>query len=129
MLQPSFLLARNEADFRRYIKAFSHELAVNESSPLRTVASKGGGGTSGNQLGQMLRNALPHLDNSTYRSRMDAAVMLCSAAMSHQAKQTSAFRGPKSDLFFNNLIDALVGLLSAPVSKETKVVTNRLKKT
>ncbi len=122
MVEPTFQLARASVEFRRYIKAFGHELAIAESSPLKAVSKKGGGGSSGQQVGFLLRKALPHLDEDDYRQRMEAAVMLCSASMSHQARQKKAFRDHQSDLFLNNLIDALVGLLSAPISTETRAL-------
>ena len=120
MVQPTFELARRHADYRRYIKAFGHELALADTSPLSIAARQGGGGTSGKQLGHLLREALPHLDADAYRRRMDAAVRLCSSSMYHQARQKSAFRGAQSDLFLHGLVDALVGLLSAPESDETR---------
>lgn len=120
MVEPTFQLARTDAAFRRYIKAFGHELAHIESSPLKAIASKGGGGEAGAGMARLLKAALPQLDKKDYLIRMDAAVLLCSSAMYHQARQTGAFRGPKSDLFLESLIDALFGLLGAPVSSETQ---------
>jgi len=125
MVEPTFQLARANVEFRRYVKAFGHELAISDASPLTTASRKGGGGLSGQQTGSLLRKALPHLDEETYRSRMEAAIMLCSASMYHQARQKNAFRGHQSDLFLHGLIDALVGLLSAPVSPETQALKNR----
>ena len=122
MVQPTFDLARSNVDFRRYIKAFGHQLAqTTNASPLHTVSTKGGaGGSSGVQLAHMLRGALPHLDEQDYLRRMDAAVILCSTSMYHQARQKGAFRGQQSELFYQHLLDALYGLLNAPVSAETK---------
>lgn len=122
MVEPTFQLARSDIEFRRYIKAFGHELAISDSSPLKAVSRAGGGGTSGQQIGALLRNALPHLNEGLYRRRMEAAIMLCSASMYHQARQANAFRGHQSELFLHNLIDALVGLLSAPISPETQAL-------
>ena len=124
MVEPTFQLARRSVEFRRYVKAFGHELAISETSPLQAVSSKGGGGLSGQQIGALLREALPHLDEEAYRQRMEAGIMLCSACMYRQARQKNAFRGQQSDLFLHNLIDALVGLLSAPVSPETHALKN-----
>ena len=124
MVEPTFQLARANVEFRRYIKAFGHKLAVSDASPLQAVSTKGGGGASGQQTGALLRKVLPHLDEEAYRRRMEAAIMLCSASMYHQARQSNAFRGHQSDLFLHNLIDALVGLLSAPVSPETQALKN-----
>lgn len=125
MIQPTFELARQNADYRRYVKAFGHELVLTETSPLEQVSARGGGGASGRQTGEMLKRALPHLDPDAYRRRMEAAVRLCSASMYHQARQKNAFRGAQSDLFLHSLVDALVGLLSAPVSTETQALVTR----
>ena len=122
MVEPTFRLARQSVEFHRYVKAFGHELAVSDSSPLQTVSRKGGGGLSGQQLGALLRKALPHLDEQAYRQRMEAGIVLCSACMYRQARQKNAFRGRQSELFLHNLTDALVGLLSAPVSPETQAL-------
>ena len=122
MVEPPFQLARADVEFRRYVKAFGHELAISDSSPLEAVSTKGGGGASGQETGALLRKALPHLDEEDYRRRMEAAIMLCSASMHHQARQKNAFRGHQSNLFLHNLVDALVGLLSAPISPEIQAM-------
>jgi AcrR family transcriptional regulator len=119
MVEPTFQLARSNVDFRRYIKAFGHELALIETSPLKAVSNTGGGGVSGQQMGRLLREALPHLDEGDYRRRMEAAIMLCAASMYHHARQNNAFRGRESELFLHSLLDALFGLLGAPVSPNT----------
>ncbi len=120
MVQPVFEHAEANADFRRYVKAFGHELALIETSALAMAESKGAGGVSGQQLAALLKQVLTHLDAEGYRHRMESAVRLCSASMAHQAAQKNAFRGPEAELFFNSLIDALVGLLGAAESAETK---------
>ena len=125
MVQPPFDLARSSVGFRRYIKAFGHELALTETSAL-AKATRHGGGSSGQQLAMLLRSALPHLDEDAYRRRMESAVRLCSASMYHQARQKNAFRGKQSNLFLHSLIDALAGLLSAPESSQTKAIARLL---
>lgn len=127
MVKPAFDLARSDVDFRRYIKAFGHELALTETSALSRAVSHGAGGPSGQQLAGLLKRALPHLDEEAYQRRMEAAVRFCSASMFHQARQRKAFRGDSADLFFHSLMDALVGLLSAPVSEETRELAGRMR--
>ncbi len=129
LVQPPFELARTDVHFRRYVKAFGHELMLSESSPLAKATAHGAGGASGLQTRQMLKHALPHLNTREYEDRMEAAVRLCSASMYHQARQKNAFRGPQSDLFLHNLVDALVGLLSAPISAETRAAQRKLSRT
>lgn len=118
MIEPTFQLARSNPEFRRYIKAFGHQLALSDTSPLTGLQNK----DRGRALAPLLKKELPHLTKDDYRARMEAAIRLSSASMHHQAKQKNAFRGEQSDLFLNNLLDALTGLLSAPVSPETRAV-------
>lgn len=127
MVQPTFDLARARVDFRRYIKAFGHELALSETSALSQASRGGGGGSSGQQVGRLLRDALSHLDEAAYRRRLDSAVRLCAASMYHQARQKNAFRGEAADLFINSLIDALAGLLSAPESEATRAIARHVR--
>ncbi len=120
MVQPSYDLARSKVEYRRYIRAFGHELVLAESSALSVATQHGAGGTSGHQLSLLLKTALPHLDAKAYQRRMETAVRFCSASMYHQARQKNAFRGDQGELFFHNLMDSLVALLSAPESAKTK---------
>ena len=125
MIEPTFFLARGSAEFRRYVKAFGHQLALTDASPLNLSTKM----DRGRALGPLLKAALPHLTKDDYIVRMESAIRLTSASMHHQARQRSAFRGAESDLFLNNLLDALSGLLSAPVSPETKKAKASQKKT
>ena len=116
MVYPSFELSRTDKQFRNYTAAFGHEIVLTKSSALSKVTKSGGGGESGARLGNLLREALPHLDESTYRARMDLAVRMCSAAVSHHMREQKPMKGRTADFFVNNLIDSLEGLLSAKVS-------------
>ena len=118
MVRPAFDLARSKPDFRRYVKAFGHEIALAENSALDVANRRGGEGEV--KLGTLLLRELGHLDAAGYRRRMEAAVRLCAASMYHEAARKSAFRGQQAELFFHSLIDALEGLLSAPESEDTR---------
>ena len=122
MVAPAFELARGDPQFRRYVKAFGHKLALSDSSTIKYAGSA----KSAQELGQLLREALPHLDERDYKSRLAAAIRLSSASMHHQALQKNAFRGMQAELFFQQLIDALFGLLSGPVSLPTKTLKESL---
>jgi len=126
MVQPAFDLARAEVGFRRYVKAFGHQLMLTEDSPLTAISAHGIDGPSGKQINRLLRTALPHLDADAYKRRMEAVVRLCSASMYHQSRQKSAFKGPGADLFLHSLVDALVGLLDAPLSAETRALAKQM---
>ncbi len=117
MIRPAFELARSDAGYRHYIKAFSHQLTL-EDSAAEKAFSQGGGGQSGVELARLLKQALPQLNNRTFRQRMDFSVRLCASAMSSHAKKRNAFRGKQSDDFIESLIDAVVGLLTGPVKAQ-----------
>jgi AcrR family transcriptional regulator len=124
MVAPAFLLARSKPDFRRYIRAFGHEITLTEKSAVAFVNRKGGEGAR--EIGEILRSALRHLDEAAYQRRLDGALRFIAASMVHQAYQKNAFRGAQADLFFSSLLDALVGLLSAPQSEETKAIISSM---
>lgn len=124
MVAPSFELARAKPDYRRYVKAFGHEITSSDESALKVATKKGG--ESAQQTGILLRSKLSHLDEAAYRRRMDGALRYVSAAMVHHARQKNAFRGETGELFFYSLIDGLVGLLNAPESAETKAVVTAI---
>ena len=120
MVLPTYLLARADPNFRRYVVGFSHEVALAEDSALTKISKTGGGGESGQKTGELLRVALPHLDEQAYRQRMEFAIRMSSISMGNHARKKHAFRGLEAELFLSGLLDALEGLLGAPVSKETK---------
>ncbi len=117
MVKPTFMLARESSEFRRYIRAFSLMLASGNVSTLASV--RRGSGESDDRIAALLGQALPHLDSEGFERRLDSAIRFISVSMYAHSHQTNAFRGKASDLFFSHLMDALVGLLSAKESEET----------
>ena len=117
MVSQTFRLAREYSDFRRYIRAFSLQLASGEGRALLSVR-KNAGNTDA-QIAALLRRALPHLDANGYERRLEAAIRFASVSMHAHSQQSNAFRGKTSDLFFESLLDGLVGLLSAEESAQT----------
>ncbi len=120
MVYPTFSLAKTDKQFRNYVAAFSHEIVLSDDSALEKVSKSGGGGDSGLRLGGLLRESLPHLDDRTYRSRMDLAVRMCSAAIGNHMRNKGPMKGPTAEFFISNLIDALEGLLGAQSSTPLK---------
>ena len=122
MVYPSFSLARESSEYHNYVKAFGHALMLSERSLLSIVQRHGGGGASGQQTAELLKAALPHLDPVHYQQRMEAAVRLCSASMYYQARQPQGFKGKQADRFLHGLVDAIVGLMSGPVSPQSEAL-------
>ena len=118
MIRPGFELARTRPDFRRYVRASGHQLVLIETSAALMAARQGGGGASGLELIKLLKRALPHLSEPAFKQRMDLAVRLCASTMYAHARGANAFQGKHAEFFIDGLIDALVGLLSAPASED-----------
>ena len=126
MVEPAFLLAKSKPDFRQYVKAFGHEIALTDQSALKFVRRQGGDTDA--EINRLLRSALPGLNDAAFDRRLDSAVRFVASSMYHEARQPNAFRGDQAELFFGSLIDSLVGLLGAPESAETKAVARSLAK-
>ena len=124
MVEPAFLLAKSNAEFRRYIKAFGNEITLTDQSAVAFLSKKGG--ESVKDTGVLLRAALTHLDDAALQRRMDGALRFVSASMVHQARQKNAFRGAQAELFFSGMIDALIGLLGATESEETRAIARSM---
>jgi len=125
MVQPTFELAQTRADFRRYIKAFGHEVTLTDENALVLMRRKGGETVP--LIGNLLRKSISHLDEAAFQRRVDGALRYISASMYHEARRANAFRGPEAQLFFSSLIDGLEGLLGAPESVETKSLISEMK--
>ena len=117
---PAYELARQDEEFRTYVRAFGHELAVREDSVLSRVVSLGAGGSGGEKMFEMLKQALPDLEPELYNLRMEAAIRHCAASIYAHARQPQSLDSRASQLFINNLVDTVEGLLSAPVAPETR---------
>lgn len=124
MVEPAYALARARPDFRRYVRAFGHDITLTDEPALRVVSRKGGAGAA--RTGELLRTALPHLDEAAFQRRMDGALRFVAASMVHQARQPGGFRGVPGTLFFHSLLDALEGLLGAPESAETRTAVGAM---
>ena len=57
---------------------------------------------------------------------MESLISLAAISLGHHARQKNAFRGQAAELFFNNLVDEITGLLMAPVSPETRSLENSM---
>lgn len=117
MVEPAFLLARTDAGFRRWVKAFGQSVATLGLPAMRSI--HGQGTHISVETVKLLRRTLSHLDDRVFGQRLDSTVRFIGLSMSQQARKKHAFRGANSNVFFNMLIDAMSGLLAADVSEQT----------
>jgi len=119
MVEPTFLLARNDAGFRQWVKAFGQGVATANQPALRYVRGLAGEQQSDIDIEELLRVNLSHLGRRVFSRRIDSAVRFVGLSMSQHARERHAFRGANSDVFLNMLIDAMSGLFAAEVSEQT----------
>ena len=117
LMRAPFLLCREQPGFKRFLGRFGQHLLTSEhSAPLsaenRQLASR-------HSLHGMIAAALDQLDPELRALRMEHAYDFGLLALSRRARSGKPFRGAAAELFFNNLVDQVAGLLCAPVSAET----------
>ncbi|MEM7099732.1 MAG: hypothetical protein AAF541_15805 [Pseudomonadota bacterium] len=117
MVLPAYRLAVRHADFRAYIQAFGHEMAL--ASSLTSLASRKSG-EAFNQFKSWLQESIPGLDDALFDRRVAAAVRFAAVSMTHQARLKNAFRGQQAEVFVNDLIDIMVGILTTTESPQTR---------
>jgi AcrR family transcriptional regulator len=122
LVMPDFQLAKASKSRRQFIATFSDQVAKTPFNALTIAGQFGGGGSSGRQLGHLIRTSLSHLDEGTYRQRMDFAIRMASTMMGHHARQKNAFRGKAALTFVHHLIDAVEGMLQQSPSAETQAL-------
>lgn len=119
MVGPTFQLCKSDPGHKQWAKAWGaknaalirpslEEEAVDEGNSLQIII-------------KLLRESLPHLDDSMFEIRYLNVVRFSNLSMSNQAREKGGFSGEIADLFLSNLLDLLVGMFMAEVSGETEV--------
>jgi AcrR family transcriptional regulator len=122
MVEPAFFLARTDSGFRQWVKAFGRGVATSSVPAFQYIQGHARAKQEQSilEMEKLLRGALNHLDDRLFRHRVDSTVRFVGLSMSQQAREKYAFRGVRSDVFFNMLIDAMTGILAAEVSEHTR---------
>ncbi len=118
MIEPAFLLAQADPGFHQYVKAFGLELAVSALPVKENLIGSQARATI--MTRRWLREALSNIDDEIFNQRFDLAVRFAGLSMARHANAKHAFRGKRSTLFLNNLLDTMAGMLAAEVSPETR---------
>lgn len=111
-------LCREDPTFRAFLAEFGQRLLSTPGSLLiiEPITS------SVETLTEIVAKNSRGLDPRILLRRIEDANALGVLALSRRAKSGSAFRGKNAELFTENLIDELEGLLTAPVSKSTSAL-------
>jgi AcrR family transcriptional regulator len=113
-----FLLCRERRDFRTFLGQFGQRLLASGRDV--TLAVDDQQLPSLQEMHQLLRHKLRHLDPELLSLRIENANSLGLLAISRRARRGGSFRGRRAELFFNNLVDQVAAMLAAPISPATE---------
>jgi len=117
LVRAPFLLCREDKGFRGYMAVFGQRLIASGQSVTATLAKQES--QSLYRLRGMFRHATKHLDDQLFAMRFENMSSFVLLSMSRRALANGSFRGKRAELFFNNLVDLMTVMLSAPVSSTT----------
>ena len=117
MIMPSFELAQQDQGFRDYIRGFGPRVAQS-SRPVEMMFDTTNAEVAAFVFRQ-LQQQLGHLPADLVRLRLESTLRFASLCMSHQAGRENGFAERAGKLFVANLLDAMVGILTAPAATET----------
>ncbi|MGE0624874.1 MAG: TetR/AcrR family transcriptional regulator [Pseudomonadales bacterium] len=113
-----FVLCREDRTFRVFLGEFGQRLLASDRDLV--TAGEDEHQPSLRKMRSMLRQKLSHIDPGLLMLRFENAHAFALLAISRRARRGGSFRGRQAELFFNNLVDQLAGMLDAPVSDATR---------
>lgn len=117
MVRPAFQLAGRDPGFRNYLKVFAHLVLFSSRRLTELLAEHQDRGVT--DIRARLRRALPELPDALFEMRLEQAARFATLSMSQHARERKAFRGRHAELFFENLVDSIAGLLASAPSAAT----------
>ena len=117
LIRAPFLLCREDRSFRNFLGVFGQQLLASEKQ--LTFAVEHQDLPSLLRLRTVVLEQLPALDLELLMLRFENVFSIVLLAISRRARNSGSFRGRRADLFFNNLVDQVAAMLSAPVSSAT----------
>ncbi len=117
MVRPAFELARRDPGFRNYLNVFAPLLLFSSRSLSALLSRHEDVGSE--DLRHGLQEILPGQSAELREIRFESAARYAALSMSRHAQEKHAFTGSSADLFFSNLIDTLVAILTTEPSPET----------
>lgn len=118
MVEAPFRLCALDKGFRDFISVFGQRLVTSSSPVNRHLLGRRN--TRYEAVLALLREHLSDLDEPLFSMRGENMGRFVMLAMSRRARLGGSFRGKSARLFLNDLADTMTGMLTAPVSRETR---------
>ncbi len=118
LVRAPFTLCREQRAFRAFLGQFGQRLLASDHNLLMSTEVERF--PTRRDLRSMITRSLSHLDPKILALRLEHTQAFGLLAMSRRARSGESFRGAEAELFFNNLVDQVAGMLDAPVSAETR---------
>lgn len=120
LVRAPFSLCREDASFRAFLGAFGQRLLASERDLLEMAGRQERPALV--LLLPKLAAVLEPLSGELLRLRAENALGLVLLAISRRSRNGGSFRGRRAELFFNNLVDQIAAMLTAPVAQETQAL-------
>ncbi len=117
LIRAPFLLCQEHKEFRDFLGQFGQKMLTSDGEINLEFA--GEDLPSLRHMQTIIGQKLNKLDHQVLKLRLENTHSLGLLAMSRRARLGGSFKGNQAELFFNNLVDQVAAMLSAPVSKET----------
>ena len=118
LIRAPFKLCREQKAFREFLGQFGQRLLASDQSVLTSAEVEHM--PTRKVLRPMITASLSHLDPKLLMLRLEHAHAFGLLAISRRARSGASFKDAEAELFFNNLVDQIAGMLDAPVSPETR---------
>ena len=116
-------LCRKDPSHRAYLACFGQYLIANPRSLLDIEPVT----QSMETLVQAIVDQSPGMDLSLLLMRLENSNALGLLALTRRAQSGDSFRGRDAEMFLENLLDQIEGMLQAPVSAKTEALINQKK--
>ena len=117
LVSAPFRLCRERPDFRDMLGLMGSRLLTQETHLYLLQEQQSS--PSFNRIARILLGYLSELPQEVLLLRVENAQGMGLLAISRRARHRGSFRGPRAELFFNNLVDQVAAALASPVSPET----------
>lgn len=117
MVMPAYTLAREDIGFCYYIRGFGLRATLS-LSPIQVTFENVSSENAAFFLDHLHRLTC-EIPEALFLARLESTLRFIVLSMSHQAGLSTGFDGIQGQRFITNLLDMMVGILSAPVSSET----------
>lgn len=118
LVRAPFTLCRDDPTFRRFLGQFGQRLLASDLDMSQAINLENP--PTNQVLHALMATHLGDLDPDILKLRLENTNAFGLLILSRRARRNESFEGVSAELFFNNLVDQVAGMLTAPISAATR---------